>query len=399
LTFCRYRPGLRGLPEPRETNPRVLDLPFRALEQALEPALAGSSSHEIHSDSPLRRHASPVSTPGNRGSLRPDDASPSHVPPLWFLTTLTGCSTREVASLLHPATSQEFAAFRSPHDQYRPPEGGGHGSRWRVPRNAVHTLRRFPLVDSRTASLRPLPSYRYRHRRNDDQPPDADDAPIRRSGPPRHSAQAHAQAKPTSRPVSLSAPPAPPAHHPKVTRRSAPWPKPPGRTTGSTPPASEWVPGLIECQAEQPITRHCSVDESVVPHRRCQRDDTRSFHGLCSPPRSNELRFDPTVPGRRETADVEPKPNTGGPPCPLGDRSEPQSPGEQPRSLCRFPPAAQPKPSRETPPVGRNQASLPRLFSVGRDPRLCTSTPTLTKASSSSGRCPQSLSETQSRAA
>jgi len=110
-------------------------------------------------------------------------------------------------------------------------------------------------------------------------------------------------AKPTPRPVSLAAPSAPPARHPRVTRKSAPWPKPPGHATGSTPPASEWVPGLIECQAEQPIPGPCSVDESVVPRRRCQRYDTRSFHGLCSPPRSNALRSDPTVPGRRETAE------------------------------------------------------------------------------------------------
>jgi hypothetical protein len=34
---------------------------------------------------------------------------------------------------------------------------------------------------------------------------------------------------------------------------------------------------------EQPTSRHCSADESVVTSRRCQRPATRSFHGLCFP--------------------------------------------------------------------------------------------------------------------
>ena len=34
---------------------------------------------------------------------------------------------------------------------------------------------------------------------------------------------------------------------------------------------------------EQPTSRLCSADESVVTSRRCQRPATRSFHGLCGP--------------------------------------------------------------------------------------------------------------------
>jgi hypothetical protein len=34
---------------------------------------------------------------------------------------------------------------------------------------------------------------------------------------------------------------------------------------------------------EQPTSRRCSADESVVTIRRCQRSVTRSFHGLCGP--------------------------------------------------------------------------------------------------------------------
>ena len=53
---------------------------------------------------------------------------------------------------------------------------------------------------------------------------------------------------------------------------------------------------------EQPTTGPCSVDESVVSLRRCQRIDTRSFHGLCSPPRSTRR---PLQPGPcRERADT-----------------------------------------------------------------------------------------------
>jgi hypothetical protein len=47
---------------------------------------------------------------------------------------------------------------------------------------------------------------------------------------------------------------------------------------------------------ERPTSRPCSADESVVSLRRCQRRDTRSFHGLCSPPRSLSLRTSPSMP-------------------------------------------------------------------------------------------------------
>jgi hypothetical protein len=46
---------------------------------------------------------------------------------------------------------------------------------------------------------------------------------------------------------------------------------------------------------ERPTTGPCSADESVVSIRRCQRPDTRSFHGLCSPPRSTRTPHQPGV--------------------------------------------------------------------------------------------------------
>jgi len=62
-----------------------------------------------------------------------------------------------VTGLLHPATGQGFAAFH--RRRPAPPEGGSVGA---DPRDAFHTLRRVPLVSSRTTSLWPLPSCRYR---------------------------------------------------------------------------------------------------------------------------------------------------------------------------------------------------------------------------------------------
>jgi len=85
-----------------------------------------------------------------------------HVPPPWFLTTMTAYSVRQGAGLLHPATGQGFAAFRLRHAPapFLPKEFKS-GTLDGAPRNAVHTLRRVPLADSRTASLRPLPSCRF----------------------------------------------------------------------------------------------------------------------------------------------------------------------------------------------------------------------------------------------
>jgi hypothetical protein len=64
----------------------------------------------------------------------------------------------KVTGLLHPATGQGFVTFPAFRPQRYPKvalEAVG------VSRDAVHTLRRVPLINSRTASLRPLPSCRY----------------------------------------------------------------------------------------------------------------------------------------------------------------------------------------------------------------------------------------------
>jgi hypothetical protein len=70
-----------------------------------------------------------------------------------------GLLRTEVTGLLHPATGQGFAAFHASQPQSSPRATlDTVGSS----RDAVHTLRRLSLASSRTASLRPLPSCRYR---------------------------------------------------------------------------------------------------------------------------------------------------------------------------------------------------------------------------------------------
>jgi len=71
---------------------------------------------------------------------------------------LDGLLRAGAAGLLHPAAGhgvRRVSCFRLP----RTPEGGLEGRR--IPRAAGHTLRRVPLINSRTASLRPLPSCHY----------------------------------------------------------------------------------------------------------------------------------------------------------------------------------------------------------------------------------------------
>jgi len=89
----------------------------------------------------------------------------SHVPPSWFRTTSTACSTLPAAGLLHPATDPgvhpRFSQDASP---YRPGHRSDPTETWtraRNPRGAVRTLQRVSLASSRTASLRPLPSCRW----------------------------------------------------------------------------------------------------------------------------------------------------------------------------------------------------------------------------------------------
>jgi hypothetical protein len=134
-----------------------------------------------------------------------------------------------------------------------------------------------------------------------------DDAPIRRSGPPRHRA-GNATGGRSHRPRCASSPcsasaeaPAPrwaiePPNRASSTRvgRSRERPADRPRAAARTPQPKPRVPFTLRLHpprwagvgarrnlTKQPTSRLCSADESVVTSRRCQRPATRSFHGLC----------------------------------------------------------------------------------------------------------------------
>jgi hypothetical protein len=81
-----------------------------------------------------------------------------HVPSTRFLTALTAYSTRVLRACCIPLPTVRFVPF--PTGSVNPP--GGDLNPARLSRDAAHTLRRIPLVSSRTASPRPLPSCRFR---------------------------------------------------------------------------------------------------------------------------------------------------------------------------------------------------------------------------------------------
>jgi hypothetical protein len=88
------------------------------------------------------------------------------VPSSWIPTTSTACSALGVRTCCSPIRTG-FAAFRNACTRsvcFGDPKIPAPTGRAAViaPRNAVRTLRSIPLVDSRTASLRSLPSCRCR---------------------------------------------------------------------------------------------------------------------------------------------------------------------------------------------------------------------------------------------
>jgi hypothetical protein len=134
------------------------------------------------------------------------------------------------------------------------------------------------------------------------------DAPIRRSGPPRHRAHSAGGCR-SSRPCHVKLPPwcrcrsadarrtikPPPGAGSAPDDRNEALPVargPPtgfrGRGLGVSVSLRPHPPRWADVRArrnltEQPTSRLCSADESVVTSRRCQRPATRSFHGLCGP--------------------------------------------------------------------------------------------------------------------
>jgi hypothetical protein len=85
--------------------------------------------------------------------------APNRVPPLWFRTTSTVYSAQKSRVCCTPQPVKGSPRFMRAACTGHPKATRLDGY---TPRDAVHTLRRFPLVSSRTTSLWPLPSCRYR---------------------------------------------------------------------------------------------------------------------------------------------------------------------------------------------------------------------------------------------
>jgi len=142
-------------------RPHNLVLSYRALVQELVSPLGDPSSREIHS----YLVCPPADVPPMRPLPGAEAPFGSTVPTVESRSAFVvshhhdGFLRTRVTGLLHPATGQGFAAFRASQPQCNPKATlDTVGS----PREAFHTLRRVPLVCSRTASLRPLPSCRFR---------------------------------------------------------------------------------------------------------------------------------------------------------------------------------------------------------------------------------------------
>jgi hypothetical protein len=93
--------------------------------------------------------------------------APALVPPSWFRTTSTGSSTRKLRVCCTPQPAKGSPRFLLAASPCRSRAARLAGC---IPRDAVHTLRRVPLASSRTASLQPLPSCRYRPARRGSRP-------------------------------------------------------------------------------------------------------------------------------------------------------------------------------------------------------------------------------------
>jgi len=167
----RCRPGPRGLSAsaalPGEIDPHDLRLACRALTASLEPAttrrtgpgLLLSWSYPLVASPP---YSTCASTPERRPEtllVGPVFPVTDRVPSSWFLTTSTACSAQGLRVCCTPLPALGFIAFHAadPHCFRR-----SRGRRGAIPAMRARTLRRVPLADSRTASLRPLPSCRCR---------------------------------------------------------------------------------------------------------------------------------------------------------------------------------------------------------------------------------------------
>jgi hypothetical protein len=116
--------------------------------------------------SPSRRYTFRVSTPRSRGPLRTDAARRRFTFRPRGFTPPQRFPPRESYGSVAPRNRPRVRHVSC----VPPPHHPKMGKRRDNSRDAVHTLRRFSLISSRTASLRPLPSYRYHPARHDRRP-------------------------------------------------------------------------------------------------------------------------------------------------------------------------------------------------------------------------------------
>jgi hypothetical protein len=104
--------------------------------------------------------------------------------------------------------------------------------------------------------------------------------------------------------------------------------------------------------------------------RRCQRNNTRSFHGLCSP--SRLLRFPLRSDCAKPPGDRFGRTEVRRPRSPVASSvcGEPLRVDVQSRSLLGLPPFAVPKRGAGTSPGGRSRIQPPRLFSATAGPPM-----------------------------
>jgi hypothetical protein len=145
---------------PDDVDPHGLGLFFRALVILLEllatsekvPSSSSRGIRPLHTSLPFDRlcvHSRRPKPPSGR-RYHPS----THVPSSWSLTTSTAYSTQGLRVCCTPLPAMRFDAFPVPASSA--PESALQVLR--VPRAAGHTLRRVPLISSRTTSLWPLPS-------------------------------------------------------------------------------------------------------------------------------------------------------------------------------------------------------------------------------------------------
>lgn len=327
---------------------RDLGLPFEALPRALVPPLGRASSREIRA--PLRRHEPSASTPGSKlPSARRCDA-PHVFRPRGFSPPRRFAPHTVPRACCIPQPARGSSRFRSTGAGPVLPDRSRTDTvadlRAPSPRRRVHTLRRVSSSTAGTASPRsvaflslpalvpprPQPKPRHArwvlasqeprgHRRPEPGRPAGtghrlDTVKLRSAangGPPRHRvvrAPANRCAARADRPVeqrrsaderaveSRAKRHARTAHCRWATREHPRAPRAPSdgrdrQTTALHARHAEASRADSSRRRERPTSGPCSVDESVVLRRRCRRTNTRSFHGLCSPPRSTRAPLQP----------------------------------------------------------------------------------------------------------